>query len=336
LKILFYTDIHFRETSSYFPFNRIQENGLTGELNNILLGFDFLANQIKKYEPDLVINLGDSFQIDNYLSIRTIYSASLGMSIISSICKKLNIDHLILMGNHDLYVTLDNNIKITSICSLEAYGTIITNNTLYGINNFNLYLMPFTDNLEEGYQGILEGSQYNLIAAHMDFVGAVHDNNHPVEIGLDSHVSVPVICGHIHLKQQVGNITYPGSLIQGRFTRDNLEDAGGILIYDTDTKESENIQNNLSKHFVKVTDFSKLEYLDPERCILKVYSEYPEEEVKHLLKDYQYMYVTTKDKEQSSKSPIRNELDRPEKMLRDYIAEDKPEYVEIYDGVIKI
>jgi len=329
--ILFYADPHFRETSSYPPFNRIQNNGLTGELNNILAGFDFLADQIEKCKPNLVINLGDSFQMDNYISIRTLHSASLGMSKVSSVCNYLNIEHLILMGNHDLYAALDNT-KITSICSLGAYGALITENTIYN----DIFLMPFTDNLEEGYQGIVEGSQYNLIAAHIDFVGAVHDNNHPVEIGLDSHVNVPVICGHIHLKQQIGNIIYPGSLIQNRFTRDNLEDAGGVLIYDTDTRESENIQNNLSKHFVKVTDFSKLEYLDPERCILKVYSEYPEEETKHLLKDYQYMYVTTKDKEQSSKSPIRNELDRPEKMLRDYIAEDKPEYIEIYDGVIKV
>jgi len=341
MKILFYADPHFRETSSYPPFNRVQENGLTGELNNILLGFDFIRSRIEEYEPNLVIDLGDTYHKDNTVSVRTLHAASLGMGRISSICKMMGIDHLILVGNHDIYaVNESDGSKITSICSLEAHGILVTENMNYSLGKrgkagFNIFLVPFTDSLEEAYQGILEGSHYDLIAAHIDFLGAVHDNNHPVEVGLDSNVAVPVICGHIHLQQVVGSVIYPGSLIQGRFTREHLEDAGGVLIYDTDSNEYEIIQNDLSKHFIKVKDLNKLKFMDPDRCILKVYSELPEDDVQGMLEGFQYMFITSKNKDEAAQNLIRNEIDKPEKMLRDFIIENKPEYVEIYDGVIK-
>lgn len=336
MKVLFYCDPHFRETSSYPLFNRVQENGLTGELNNLLLGFDFVREQIIKYEPDLVINLGDTYHKDNLISIRTLHGASLGLKKVSSICKDLEIDHLILMGNHDIYALLEDGTTITSLCSLEAHGMLITEQVSYSLGkNFRIFLMPYVDSIEEAYQGILEGSNRDLIAAHMDFIGSVHDNGHLVEVGLDPHVATPVICGHIHLRQTIGNVVYPGSLVQNRFTRDNLEDAGGVMLYDVDTGENEIIQNYMSRHFIKIKDFNTLDNLDPERCIVKIFSEVPEEEVKDLLEGFQYMYVRSKTQEESNRNFIRNEIDRPEKLLRSFIADDKPEYVDIYDEVIK-
>jgi len=339
MKILFYGDSHLRETSSYPLFNRIQENGLTGELNNILLGFDFIEQQIIQHEPDLVVNLGDTYHKDNYVSIRTLYGASIGLGKVFTACNNLNIDHLIIAGNHDIFSIFDDGSRLSSICTLEAYGVIVTENMYYNLgkkNDYRIFMVPHTDNLEEAYQGIMEGRGYDLMAVHLDFLGAVHDNNHPVEHGLDPHIGVPVICGHIHLHQEVFDICHPGSLVQNRFTRECLEDAGGIMIYDTDTGRKVLIQNNLSRHFIKVRDLNVLQGLDPDRCILKIFSDIPEGDVKDLLEGFEYMYITTKSKEEGVNSTyIRHEIDKPEALLRAYIKEDKPEFVDLYDEVMR-
>jgi hypothetical protein len=338
VKILFYTDAHFRETSSYPPFNRVQVNGLTGELNNTILGFTFLLGEIERHEPNLVINIGDSFHKDNAITVRTLHAVKLGFTPIELVCKRMEIDHLIMMGNHDIYAIMEDGTRITSICALEKYGTIVTDNMTYDLNkDFRLYLMPYTDDMDEGYQGILEGSSgSNLIVAHMDFIGAVHDNNHPVETGLDPNVAVPVVCGHIHLPQEVGNVTFIGSLLMNRFTRESLSDIGGVLVYDVDTGEKQLIKNNQSKHFIKVRDLNKLKYLDPDRCILKIYSETPEEELKDLLEGFQYMFINLKDKDDATKEAyLSQEIVSPEVLLRSFISEEKPEFVELYDEVIK-
>lgn len=336
MKILFYSDVHFRDTSSYPPFSRIQENGLTGELNNILLGFNFIENQIIENDPDLVINLGDTYHKDNYISIRTLYSSSIGFKKISNICNKKNIDHLIIAGNHDIYSTLSSGLKLTSISSLEAYGTVITNNEEYVLNEYKIFIMPYITNLEEAYQGLVSSSSCDLLATHMDFLGAVNDNNHPVENGLDSHTNVLTISGHIHLPQEVGNVVYIGSLVQNRFTRDSLEDAGGVLVLDTDTGSKRLIQNNLSRHFLRIKDLKNLDNVDPSRCILKVYSNIPEEDNKKLLQGFEYIYILNINKEEKYATDfcVKYEIDKPEKILRDYISTDKPEYLNLFDNLV--
>lgn len=337
MKILFFADPHFRETSSYPPFNRIQSNGLSGALNNTLLGMTFLKLQIEIHEPDLVVLLGDTYHKDNVITVPTLHAAQIGFEDISYVCRKMGIDFLILMGNHDLYEVLQDGTKVTSICTLGGHGILITENMSYDLeDNFRIFLMPYCDDLEENYQSLLEGSKYDLIAAHTDFLGAVHDNGHKVEVGLDSHTRVPVICGHIHIPQVVGNVIYPGSLLLDRFSRESYEDVSGVMIFDTETMEKETIRNTLSKHFIKVTDLSKLDDLDPERCILKIYSEAPEGDVKDLLEGFQYMFIHIKDKNKGSRDAyIRQGIDKPENLLRAFIEEDRPEHLWIYDEVVK-
>lgn len=338
MKIVFYGDTHLRETSSFPQFNRVQQNFLTGELNNTLLSLDFVHDVILEEEPDLVINLGDSYNKDNYISTRTLFAADLGFQKVSDACDKLNIDHLIIAGNHDIYATFENGSRLSSICTLRAHGTPIMDTWSYDLSGFRILLLPYTDNLEEAYQGIVTGIDYNLIAAHLEFLGAVHDNNHPVEHGLDPNTGVPVVCGHIHLPQILGDVCMPGSLIQGRFVREDLERIGGIMIYDTDNPKSKRLRkNDRSKHFVRVRDLNVLRNLDPEHCVLKIYSEVPEEDVKDLLQGFEYVYIKTKvaiEEGDVDSSYLQRDIDKPEKLLRDYISETHPEYLDIYDEAL--
>lgn len=336
MKILFYGDTHLRETSSFPQFNRVQQNFLTGELNNILLSFDFVKDMIIEHEPDLVIHLGDSYHKDNYISLRTLYAADLGFQKISEVCKKLGIDHLIIAGNHDIYASMDTGSKLTSICTLRAHGVPIIENSSYELGDFQILLLPYTDSLEEAYQGIVSGSGYNLIAAHLEFQGAVHDNNHLVEHGLDPNVGIPIVCGHIHLPQIIGDVSMPGSLIQGRFVRDDLENVGGVLLYTTTSNTKKLLRNNRSKHYVRVRDLNMLKNLDPEHCVLKIYSEIPEEDVKEQLEGFEYVYITVRNKdiEEEGDHPYFQDFEKPEQLLRNYISDTRPEFLDLYDEVI--
>ena len=337
MKILFYTDPHLRETSSYPLFNRIQSNGLSGELNNKLLGFDFIEDLIYSEEPDLVILGGDTFHKDNLISIRTLKGASLAFEKIHRACEKLNIDHLILAGNHDTYGYLEDGSRISSTCTLGAYGTLIDAADIYEINGFSIYLIPHTDSLEESYQEIVSGTKYDLIACHLDFLGALNDNGMPSDFGLDSHWGTSILCGHIHLKQEYGDVYYAGSLVQDRFSQESLSGVGGALLYDTDTGSRTYKMNDRSKHFVKVRDINKLEDLDPEKCILKVFSDVPEEEVKEQLEGFEYLYVPSRKGKDTTglTMSFRNALESPKVLLRSYINSERPDLVELFDEVVR-
>ena len=337
MKILFYTDPHLRETSSYPLYNRIQSNGLSGELNNTLLGFDFIEDLIYEIEPDLVILGGDTFQKDNLISVRTLKGASLAMEKVDRACKKLNIDHLILSGNHDTYGYLEDGTRISSTCALGAYGTLIDYPEVYDLKGFSIYLIPHVDSLDSSYQEIVTGTKNNLIACHLDFLGAVNDNGAPAEHGLDSHWGTPILCGHIHLKQEHGDVFYAGSLIQKSFSRGDLEGAGGALIYDTDTGSRTYRMNDRSKHFVKVKDINILHTLNPDLCILKVYSDTPEDEVKKSLEGFEYVYVPSrKDKNnQELTVKFRGAVESPRVLLRSHINSERPDLVDLYDEVVR-
>ena len=132
---------------------------------------------------------------------------------------------------------------------------------------------------------------------------------------------------------------YPGSLIQRTFSKSSLDSVGGVLTFDTSKKKSPVIRypNNLSKHFIKINDIGQLSNLDPEKCILKVVIDTPLPEIAEVLKDFTYMYVphTYQHESDIKTTYIRHEIEKPETLLRSFIAEDNPEALEIYDKVVK-
>jgi DNA repair exonuclease SbcCD nuclease subunit len=334
MKILFYADPHFRENGSFIPWNKPAENGLSIELNNTIIGCHFVAEQIEALQPDLVFNLGDIFHPMESISVPTLHGTHLGLSSISKTCKKFEIKHYLIAGNHDIYSEVSG---ITSIAILSGYfDEIISTNEV--LNN-DIGIVPYHSKPEDVYTGLMEVSGIlstdGVILTHSEFSGSKYENNHEVESNLSPDFPIKIFSGHLHLPQTVGNATFVGSLVQHRFSQYGLNE-NGILTFDTESKEIKRFRNNRSKHYVVVKDLDAARDFDPQQVVLKVFSDRPKEEVELILKDYEYAYFPVTEKKDDVQTTVTDfQIEDPLSALKAHISQENPEALEIFEKVVK-
>jgi hypothetical protein len=347
MKLLLYSDSHIREYGSFTPFNRIDSNGLTFELNNIIRGFQFVADRIIELEPDLIFCLGDIYHNQETIAVRALEAAHRCLVLVKAACDKLGIPHYAIPGQHDTYAEPSSNSEgIFSIRPLSGYFTKVfyqkcsevvchkPSNAFAKVTT-TIGVIPYVSDPGEFYYALVDLSQSSdLIVTHHDFAGARYENGHVSEAPTSPDSSVPIVSGDIHLPQSVGNVTFVGSLIQHKFQQNRLN-ANGVLLYDTEKKMFQRYFNNLSKHYVVVRDLQRLKDFEPGQVILKVYSDLPREEVAPLLKDYEYEYFPEAKKSSEVKTVYTEfSAENPEAVLRGYIEKDNPDALEMYDQVI--
>lgn len=343
IKVLFYSDTHIREYGSFTPFNRIDSNRLTFELNNIVKGFQFVANEINELEPDLVFCLGDIYHNQETIAARALEAAHRCLSLVKSACDKLGIPHYAIPGQHDTYAEPSSNREgIFSIRPLSGYFTKIFYqkcNEVVSDKSSNAAAMigviPYVSDPGDFYYSLVDLSQSSdLIVTHHDFAGARYENGHVSEAPTSPDNSVPIVSGDIHLPQSVGNVTFVGSLIQHKFQQNRLN-ANGVLLYDTEKKTLQRYFNTLSRHYVVVRDLQRIKDFEPGQVILKVYSDLPREEIEPILKGYEYEYFPEAKKSNEVKTVYTEfSAENPEEVLRGHIEKENPDALEMYDQVM--
>lgn len=257
MKILFYSDVHIKDNSSYINYNNIDENtGLTKNLMNVLRGLNFVADKVLELKPDLLINLGDTFNTNDAITTRSIVAANLGFKKIQENCNTLKIKHYILNGNHEI---LNENLKLSSNKLLEGFcSSIIDNYTIITENDIKIGFIPFCRNqiMTHDYITTCINEKIDLICVHSDFCGSIFENGFKSESQVNTNWGgIPIFSGHIHLPQEINDVTFIGSLIQYKFDSENLN-KNGILLYNTETKSKIRFYNNYSKHFIRVNDIN--------------------------------------------------------------------------------
>jgi len=334
MKILIYADQHWREFGSYLGFNKLLENGLTGELNNQISASSFVAQKIEELNPGEVWNLGDVFHDLERISIKTLHAVHLGLNMISKACKKLGIPHYLIPGNHDCFSEVSG---IYSVSILSGYfNEIFLSNKVL---NSDVGIVPHHTKAEDVYNGLMEVSgmlsRDGVIFTHNEFSGARYENNFDTDSNLSPELPLKIISGHIHLPQQVGNVWYVGSLVQNRFAQNKLN-PNGILIYDTECKAVTRLRNNRSKHYVVVKDLDTVRNFDPRQVILKVFSDRPQEEMELILKDYEYAYFPVLEKKDDVQNTVIDfQIEDPLSALKAHISQENPEALEIFEKVVK-
>lgn len=267
LDLMCYGDVHMKESGSFIPYSKTDKNGLTLHLNNILKGFDFICHMIDTCKPKVLVDLGDFFNDKSSVSTITLYAASIGMSKIREACKKNGVkEWYMLLGNHSYH---NEKTRVDNSSILGGYCSIVWEETNIKIGRKHVKLFPYSSD-RDSVLNMLDRAktECDLLVTHLDFCGCVYDSGKQSLSDIPSVIGVPCISGHIHNTQVVGDVFYPGSLVQDTFSRSDIACAGGVGVCNV----SEGISfypNVFSKHHVK-SDVLSLDSHDPNRVIIKV------------------------------------------------------------------
>lgn len=334
--LILYADGHIRRNGSFPPFNRIDTNGLTLELNNIIKGFSFVTDKIKEIKPDGVFYFGDHFHAIESIASQTLHASHLCLSMVQDECHRQGIKHYYLTGNHDL---LSESKQIFSASIISKYfDKLYKDDDFLQIKDVNIGIVPFTSVQAKAYNSIISmAKDSDFIFTHLDFEGARYESGFcpPEEARLSPKIGKKVYSGHLHPTQFVDDVHFIGSLVQHRFTATHLKRAGGIVLLDTETMKMERFRNTYSKHYVKVNDLDQISSLDPKECVLQVISSSPREDVEKVCKDFDFHYMPKIEERENvhvNYDGINNL--NPELMLRSFIETENSNALDDFDSVV--
>ena len=302
-KILYYSDLHFRKSGSFSGFNKVVSDCLTGELINILKGCDFIVDKILQEAPDLVVDGGDFFHSPEYVSSQTIYAATIALKKIRNACNEVGAIWLGIAGNHDTYSEIGN--RVTSNAFLDGYmDKLYLSGDFYDLDGFGIYLFPHMSNDESVMLNLMKGEdEADLIITHLDFNGFKYDSGKVSESQILPVITKPCHTGHLHRASEKDNVAYIASNVQHRFYSRNLDQVGGVMLYDTAKDKITRHKNTYSKHYI-IADldedgdfFSKY---SPEQVVVSASGFGDQSDYKQLA-DYQHIYF---------KKPLQNKEER--------------------------
>lgn len=196
------------------------------KINRFDLAVKFLTwldTLIAKEKPDLVVNLGDTF--DTHAVLRSEVTNEFMAHVYRTL--DLNIPYVYLLGNHDMYKPNDSKYH-----AMLPYKDKINN--LYVVDKTQeLFDMTFVP-----YQA--DGSKFPkqtlpICVAHQTFIGADYGPIRATE-GVDA-TSIAgaeiIISGHIHTRGKLGSVLYVGSPFSQ--SAGDVDQVKGITIFDTST-----------------------------------------------------------------------------------------------------
>jgi len=264
MKIALITDTHF------------------GARNDSLIFSDFFC---KFYEntffPTLkergitdVIHLGDVVDRRKFINYKTLNSMK---EILFIPLKEMGGNIKIIVGNHDIYYK--NTLAVNSMTELTkgmSHVTVYDKPTEVSLTDDHkvLFVPWICDDNEEETKELIEKTRTKVAFGHLHIQGAEHIKG---SISFDGHspsmfkAFQRVFSGHFHHPSETGNITYLGNPYE--ITWSDYNDPRGFHIYDTETMETEFIQNPYSMFHKIYYDDDKLDYGDLSRyedCYVKI------------------------------------------------------------------
>lgn len=190
---------------------------------------------MEKLKPDVVVNLGDSLDTHERIHIGSLARC---VSFMSEIAKSKQSKHIVLIGNHD---RKNNSEFLTDIHPFIASTAFMESKNIEfvstGLVSDGILYVPYVPNgrFKEACDIILKRdfelnnlnnikySDYvKLIVCHQEFKG-VKMGGIISEDGDDyKEFDVPIVSGHIHETQILGNVLYPGTPMLHGFGSHNI------------------------------------------------------------------------------------------------------------------
>jgi DNA repair exonuclease SbcCD nuclease subunit len=188
---------------------------------------------VDQVKPDIVVNLGDTF--DTHAVIRSEVTTEF-MNHVRYV-RDRKIPYFYLLGNHDMYKPNDSTYHALLPFKGEVAGLTIIDSIF--THPLGITFVPYQHN-----PSTFPLQTERICVAHQTFKGADYGDI-TTQDGVDaSLVSAEVIVsGHIHKRQQLGKVYYPGSPFSQSLN--DINQVKGLVLFDTDTYAITEIPNPL-------------------------------------------------------------------------------------------
>jgi len=178
---------------------------------------------VLKEQPDIVINLGDTFH--NHAILRSeliteFWNHAYGIAMTRP--------YYYVLGNHDQFKPDDSKYHALQSFDFKNFHVI---DERTDIEHLNMTMVPYIHNFHEFPLETLP-----ICIAHQQFVGCDYGFYRP-DVGTDADKTNAeiIISGHLHKRQMFGKVIYPGTpFAQGV---NDIDEAKGLMMFDTDTYE---------------------------------------------------------------------------------------------------
>lgn len=248
-RIWFLADTHFGFKND----NDMWLGDFTGYFNEVVL--PLMEREHK--EGDILVHLGDVFDNRSTVGLNTICSVIDIFDRLSSIFGDIRI----VIGNHDIFNK--STTEITSVRVLERIPGVrlIYEPCVEELGGKKVLFNPWV-NLKEEEDKVLGSVDVDYIFGHLDVAGcqlnrkgvrSMSENS----IESKSFKNSVVYAGHIHRRQDYGNVHYVGSPYQTE--RGDIDNVKGITVLDIETGDTEFFENTYSPKFKSPTIYEILD-----------------------------------------------------------------------------
>ena len=208
---------------------------------------DVFFPSLEKHQIDTVLHMGDIFDSRKAIDLK---SLEWSKRVVFEPLKKYKVISII--GNHDCYYKDTNYVNSPELL-LKAYSniTLYSKATEINVGGLDILMLPWinSENFEESKK-MIDDSKCKVAMGHLEINGFRATRGHMMETGMDTSVFdkfEKVYSGHFHTRSNDGKIFYLGSPYE-MFWND-VNDARGFHLFDTDTLEHTPINNPYKLHY---------------------------------------------------------------------------------------
>lgn len=247
MKILFYTDLHFRYNGDFFKISKSGHSNLLEELTSSLTWFE---NQIEEHKPDMVVCGGDIYHQMNSLDSHTVTVSFSALKRLCDVCNTYKAQHNILLGNHDF---ISENRDVSIIDFLNEFPNTQVVNELTKVDNLVFCPYYFSKENLSIPESILSQNSKSIFFGHLSLQGGYYKqfkkiNQTLAECEFQSLTEQVksfklAFNGHHHIPQVMGNVIFPGSFIQVNIDEPELNLKRGVYLIDSETFQYQLIPN---------------------------------------------------------------------------------------------
>lgn len=237
---------------------------------------DNLQNHGFNRETDILMLTGDVFHSREFLNVMI---GNKVLELFSRVTATFKRGVLVILGNHDVYYKRNN-----SVHTLKFLQKVFPNFAVFeephvvDINGKHKFLMlPWHDEVEELNKAIEEHCACDYLFCHMEIEGFKYNKAIRVEKGVVAERLKSfkrIYAGHLHHKQERGNVLYLGSPYQMDFGDMDTQRGYYVLTVADDMLHEEYFENEWSPKFVSCLfeDLMKMTFTQAAALLNKNYS----------------------------------------------------------------